>query len=77
MLSAHANRVGFMQGRLSPQLADKIQAFPKAHWREEFAIAERLGFPLMEWTLDYEAVAENPLLTQAGRGEIAPSPVGS
>ena len=46
------SRIGFMQGRLSPQVGDRIQAFPRDHWREEFPIAERLGFPLMEWTLD-------------------------
>ena len=65
------SRIGFMQGRLSPQVGDRIQAFPRDHWREEFPIAERLGFPLMEWTLDYEGMRDNPLLTRAGRDEIA------
>jgi L-ribulose-5-phosphate 3-epimerase len=59
-----------MQGRLSPQVNGKIQAFPWAHWREEFATAEPLGFRLLEWTLDHERLAENPLMTAAGRAEI-------
>jgi hexulose-6-phosphate isomerase len=63
-------RIGFMQGRLSPQVDGKIQAFPWKHWREEFALAEAAGFGLMEWTLDAERLHENPLMTAAGRAEI-------
>jgi len=63
-------RPGFMQGRLSPQVDGKIQAFPWARWREEFATAELLGFRLLEWTLDHERLAENPLMTEAGRAEM-------
>ena len=64
------HRIGFMQGRLSPQVNGKIQAFPWADWRQEFAAAQRLGLGLMEWTLDHERLAENPLMTDAGRREI-------
>jgi L-ribulose-5-phosphate 3-epimerase len=64
------DRVGFMQGRLSPVVGDRIQAFPRFSWREEFAIAERHGFRLMEWTLDQDGLYENPLLTPAGQVEI-------
>ncbi|MCW2316266.1 hexulose-6-phosphate isomerase [Rhodoblastus acidophilus] len=62
--------IGFMQGRLSPRVDGKIQAFPVAHWREEFAVAERLGLSLMEWTIDRADFAANPLLTEQGRAEI-------
>jgi hexulose-6-phosphate isomerase len=64
------DRVGFMQGRLSPPVGGKIQAFPWDHWRDEFAAAAMHGFRLMEWTLDQDRFAENPLLTEAGRREI-------
>ena len=47
------NKVGFMQGRLSPILDNKIQAFPFDHWEQEFSIAKELGIKCMEWTLDY------------------------
>jgi len=66
-----APRIGFMQGRLSPQVDGKIQAFPWAHWRDEFALAQDAGFGLMEWTLDADRLHENPLMTPAGRAEIA------
>ena len=64
-------RIGFMQGRLSPQVAGKIQAFPWEHWRGEFATAQAAGFDLMEWTLDAERLYENPFMTEGGRAEIA------
>ena len=63
-------RVGFMQGRLSPLVDGKIQAFPWRHWREEFATANRHGFEIMEWTIDQERLNENPLVTASGRAEI-------
>jgi len=63
-------RVGFMQGRLSPLVNGKIQAFPWDRWRDEFFIAQQHGFRLMEWTLDQERLHENPLMTPAGRDEI-------
>ena len=64
------NQIGFMQGRLSPQVDGKIQAFPWTHWREEFAAAQALRIPLMEWTLDHDRLAENPLMTAEGQAEI-------
>ena len=62
--------IGFMQGRLSPMVDGKIQAFPEAHWREEFSAAHSLGVGLMEWTLDQQGLHENPLMTTEGRAEI-------
>lgn len=63
-------RIGFMQGRLSPMRNGRIQSFPWNHWQQEFQIAARLGFGLMEWTLDQESLYENPLLTAAGQAAI-------
>jgi L-ribulose-5-phosphate 3-epimerase len=65
-----SSNVGFMQGRLSPILNDRIQEFPWNNWREEFHIAASLGFSLMEWTLDQDRLYENPLMTQVGQREI-------
>jgi len=64
------NRIGFMQGRLSNLVNNSIQAFPKENWREEFLIAKKIDLSLMEWTLDYEDLYENPLMTKHGRREI-------
>jgi L-ribulose-5-phosphate 3-epimerase len=63
--------IGFMQGRLSPPVDGRIQAFPAARWRAEFPLAARHGFALMEWTIDQDGFDENPLLTRIGRAEIA------
>ena len=65
-----ANRIGFMQGRLSSIIDGKIQAFPWDSWREEFSVARVLRIPLMEWTLDQNRLYENPLMTADGREEI-------
>jgi len=64
------SEIGFMQGRLSPQVNGKIQAFPWERWRDEFAAAEAIGIRLMEWTLDHEGLMSNPLMTDSGRAEI-------
>ena len=64
-------RIGFMQGRLSPMVDGKIQAFPWQHWESEFEAAREIGIPLVEWTLDQERLRENPLLTAEGRERIA------
>jgi hexulose-6-phosphate isomerase len=62
--------IGFMQGRLSPMVDGKIQAFPWDKWRDEFPVAQALGIRLMEWTLDHERLAENPLMTAKGQAEL-------
>ena len=62
--------IGFMQGRLSPLVDGKIQAFPEKYWRDEFALAKQHDFSLMEWTLDQKNLYENPLMHEAGRKEI-------
>src|SRR5665647_3614001 len=65
------NKIGFMQGRLSPIVNGKIQAFPWTHWREEFEAAHRIEIFHMEWTLDQEDLYKNPLMTREGQLEIA------
>jgi len=67
---SQSHRLGFLQGRLSPTVDGRIQAFPSDHWREEFAKAEAIGFTLMEWTLDQDRLEQNPLLTPDGRQAI-------
>lgn len=65
------NRIGFIQGRLSPVINGKIQAFPVNHWKDEFLIAEKIGLKKMEWTLDQEGLYQNPLMTAPGRKLIS------
>lgn len=63
-------RVGVMQGRLSPRPESRLQAFPHQTWPEEFAQAERLGFSYIEWIYEAERALENPIATSAGRAAI-------
>ena len=63
-------RIGFMQGRLSPLINGKIQAFPWPYWEMEFPLAASIGLSSMEWTLDQEGILENPLMTESGRTVI-------
>lgn len=63
-------RLGFMQGRLSPLVEGRIQAFPWSDWQNEFPTAEVHGFHLLEWTLDQAKLYENPLLTTSGQALI-------
>lgn len=65
-----SERIGYMQGRLSPLIDGRIQSFPWDCWQDEFPVAERLGLRLMEWTLDQDRLYENPLLTCEGRATI-------
>lgn len=64
------NKIGFMQGRLSPLVDGKIQAFPWADWQQEFPAAQALDLGLMEWTLDQDRLYQNPLLTLEGQQQI-------
>ena len=63
-------KIGFMQGRLSDLILNKIQAFPKTNWENEFSEASSIGLGLMEWTVDYEDLDQNPLMLKAGRRKI-------
>ena len=70
MTKNFSDRIGFMQGRLSPLVDGKIQAFPWDHWQSEFALAKDIGIGLMEWTLDQFQLESNPLMTESGQVEI-------
>src|SRR5262249_2642459 len=59
-----------MQGRLSPSVPGRAQAFPWLFWEEEFARARECGFDTIEWLFDAERFVENPLWTVSGRERI-------
>ncbi len=58
--------IGFMQGRLSPPVGNRIQAFPFSEWENEFPKARSLGIPIMEWTIDSIQFDLNPLISAKG-----------
>ena len=61
------NSIGFMQGRLSPIIDGKIQAFPWNFWKDEMFTAVENKLNLMEWTLDHKDLMKNPIITKKGQ----------
>tara|TARA_Y100000741_G_scaffold247199_1_gene189873 strand:- start:10046 stop:10876 length:831 start_codon:yes stop_codon:yes gene_type:complete len=56
------NKIGFMQGRLSPIYKNKIQSFPWMHWRQELDKSKKLNINIIEWTLDHPNLLKNPII---------------
>ncbi len=65
-----------MQGRLTPPVGNRIQAFPAALWKEEFVHASKIGLAAIEWIVESPLEA-NPLWTAAGSEEIGEQIAGS
>lgn len=59
-----------MQGRLLPKYRGRYQAHPVGYWQAEFAAAKKLGLDCIEFILDYNDAASNPLLQPGGTEEI-------
>jgi L-ribulose-5-phosphate 3-epimerase len=62
-------QIGIMQGRLSPRIDGKIQAYPAKTWQKEFELAQEIGYSAIEWIVE-EPMAENALMTDSGLSEI-------
>ena len=67
MLFSNRSMIGFMQGRLCNPIDGCIQAFPWQDWKLEFPLAESIAISAMEWTLDYDQLYDNPLMTEEER----------
>jgi len=63
------NEIGIMQGRLSPRIDGKIQAYPTNTWQKEFEIAQEIGYSAIEWIVE-KPVETNALMTDSGKAEI-------
>ena len=63
-------KIGFVQGRLSPMINNRIQQFPLDSWKNEFVLASKLDIKLIEWTIDTYKFLENPLVKSKGCEEI-------
>jgi hexulose-6-phosphate isomerase len=63
------NEIGIMQGRLSPRIDGKIQAYPANSWQKEFEIAQQIGYAAIEWIVE-NPVESNALMTTSGKTEI-------
>lgn len=63
------SEIGIMQGRLSPKIDGKIQAFPVENWKSEFQLARQIGFSSIEWIVE-KPLELNPLLNEVGINDI-------
>ena len=63
------NDIGIMQGRLSPRIDGKIQAYPANTWQKEFEIAQEIGYAAIEWIVE-KPFEINALMTDLGKSEI-------
>ncbi len=62
--------LGLMQGRLLPKYKGNYQAFPADMWQKEFFMAKELELDCIEFILDFQSAAVNPLLSEKGIAEI-------
>ena len=53
--------LAIMQGRLVPPVEDRIQAFPRERWAEEFQNAASAGLDAIEWIYDTYGIGANPI----------------
>lgn len=58
--------IGIMQGRLVPPVENRIQAFPRQQWAEEFPLAAEAGLDCIEWIYDAYGEDVNPLGSDEG-----------
>jgi hexulose-6-phosphate isomerase len=59
-------RIGIMQGRLTPPSVGRFQCFPRNDWRAEFPRAAEAGLAAIEWIFDEYGEDANPIVTEAG-----------
>lgn len=64
------NRIGIIQGRLSPRPFPKLQEFPWKTWENEFGHAADIGYDFIEWIIEKNGYEDNPLWTKDGRENI-------
>jgi len=62
-------QIGIMQGRLSPRIDGKIQAYPAKTWQKEFEIAKEIGYSAIEWIVE-KPLEINALMSKSGMREI-------
>ena len=62
-------QIGIMQGRLSPRIDGKIQAYPAKTWQKEFEISKEIGYSAIEWIVE-KPLEINALMSKSGMQEI-------
>lgn len=62
--------IGILQGRLTPSINGKLQFFPVNNWKEEFGIAQKIGFNCIELLVQEDTLDKNPLWSNKGATEL-------
>ena len=54
--------IGYMQGRLvDSEKKNLLQYFPSRQWKKEIILSKKIGFKILEWTINYENINKNHL----------------
>ncbi|WP_139020561.1 sugar phosphate isomerase/epimerase [Bradyrhizobium sp. ORS 285] len=64
------SRIGFMQGDLMEPADKRGRGFLTDCWREEFTVAQKAGFELVEWRIGEEPILMNPVMSTTGRDQM-------
>ena len=59
-----------MQGRLSNMINNRIQSFPFDNWENEFEVANKNNFNILEWTIDSVNIINNPIFKDEDHSKI-------
>lgn len=69
-LPSASNRIGVLQGRLTPPWNGELQCFPRGRWEEEFLLARDCGFESIELIAETIHNPDNPVWSADGRKRI-------
>ncbi|WP_257165939.1 sugar phosphate isomerase/epimerase [Bradyrhizobium sp. SRS-191] len=64
------SRIGFMQGDLMEPADKRGRGFLTDCWREEFTVAQKVGFQVIEWRIGEEPILMNPVMSTIGRDQM-------
>ncbi|WP_316166687.1 MULTISPECIES: sugar phosphate isomerase/epimerase [unclassified Bradyrhizobium] len=64
------SRIGFVQGDLMEPADKRGRGFLTDCWREEFSVAQKVGFELIEWRIGDEPILMNPVMSSTGRDQM-------
>ena len=68
MTNKNPFKLGITQGRLTP--FNSLEDFPKVNWKNEFYLANKLGFDYIEYLVDRKLTNKNPIWNSEGLNQI-------
>jgi len=65
------DNIGITQGRMVPsEKKNRIQYFPIKNWKKEMRLMKKNKIQILEWTINFEKINQNPLLDKNKLEEI-------